>query len=61
MKYAKEGYLFYSVETPSFFREVELPEKAEDMTTAQERKLRSLQKDAEKYGTHVRTSTYQRG
>jgi hypothetical protein len=58
MTYAREGYRFYSVITPSVAKEYELPERDEDMTAADERKYRRLETLAEKHGTHIQSSTY---
>ena len=59
--YAKDGYLFYSVSTPSFFSEIELPEEEEEMTSAQRKKLEALKRAAEQHGTYVQTSAYELG
>ena len=61
MKYASEGYRYYSVETPSVFAEELLPEDDLDMTAAHQRRYQKLLDLAERYGTHVTTTTYQRG
>lgn len=61
MKYARPGYRYYSVSTPSFFRELELPEQDEDMTAAERRRMASLDHDAERHGTAVHASPYKIG
>ncbi len=59
--YAKPGYQFYSVCTPSFFSEVVLPESEENMTDADKARYDSLAGDAERHGAHIHASYYRIG
>lgn len=52
---------YYSVCTPSVFREYRLPHCEEDMNKNHKRKLRQLERIAEQYGTHVEYTWYERG
>jgi hypothetical protein len=61
MAQAKDGYRYYQVETPVIFREVMLPEDRDDFSPTQEREMKRLEKLAEAHGTHVQTSSYERG
>ena len=53
--------LFYSVETPSVFRELALPADDSEWTPKQERQYERLAALAERHGTHVTVTTYRRG
>ena len=55
------SHLWFSVETPSVFREHKLPASNTDWTRADERKFSELEALAERHGTHVHRSTYRRG
>lgn len=60
-KYAKDGYRFYRVSTPTFFREFELPERHKDMSESQRKQLHLLEDAAERHGTRIDSSPYQCG
>jgi hypothetical protein len=52
---------WYSVETPSIFREVPLPAEPDDWSDKDKRAYAQLETEAEKHGTSVRASPYRRG
>lgn len=58
---APNAYAWYSVETPSVFREIKLPACDADWTTTQRRQHEKLTDLAERHGTHVRYSQHRRG
>jgi hypothetical protein len=60
-KYAKDGYKFYRVCTPSFFKEFELPTEEEDMSESDRLQMQMLLEKADQYGTHIESSNYERG
>ena len=55
------AYLWFSVETPSVFREYKLPACSSDWSRSDGRKLRELETLAERHGTHIHRSAYRRG
>ena len=57
---AKKGCRFYVVITPSFFREIELPENGE-WSDAERQLYEDLKADAEAHGTSIFTSLYRLG
>jgi hypothetical protein len=61
MRYAREGYAFFCVETPSVFDERELPIRAEDCSESQLQEFQELDDLAVEHGTSVKSSPYQRG
>lgn len=61
LTYAAEGYSYYSVETPTFFREQELPTDPERDTEMHASLRRLLADLAEQHGTYVRRTAYRRG
>ena len=60
-EYAREGYRFYAVETPSLFREYELPENDEDADEEERRKFTELEDLASQFRTVVTHASYRRG
>jgi hypothetical protein len=60
-EYAREGYRFYSVETPSVFVEYELPDDDHDMNERQEEQWDDLLVLAHDYETTIHSSPYRRG
>jgi hypothetical protein len=52
---------WFCVETPSVFREIELPIDTADMTAAQKRAYEAMVDLAEAHGTHVKQSSSRRG
>jgi hypothetical protein len=60
-KYARDGYCFYSVSTPSFFLEYELPVDFELHTCDQELKMERLEQEAGNYRVYVHASEYELG
>jgi hypothetical protein len=52
---------WFCVETPSVFREIELPIDPEDMTAAQKRDYKAMVDLAQMHGTHVKQSGSRRG
>ena len=54
-------HYWFSVETPSVFREIKLPTPREDWTRSERRAYSDLEALAERYGTHVHCSLYRRG
>lgn len=61
MDYAAEGRRFYSVSAPSKFIEFELPERDEDLTPAEQRKLAKLRAASKEYGAPIQSSAYRLG
>lgn len=61
MKYARDGWAFFSVETPSTFLEYELPLDPDALSGRQAAKLERLERLAETHGTAVQSCTYERG
>lgn len=59
--YAPDGWAYYSVETPSVFREVLLPIDDADYTGEHRRAMCELQRIAEQHGTHIVTLARRRG
>lgn len=55
------GSAYFSVNTPSFFREHLLPVNAERDTRAERKKRNALESAAERHGTYVRRSQYRLG
>lgn len=53
--------MFYSVCTPSVFREIELPEDDQSWDSDQEQQFEQLEALAMQHGTYVETTSYQRG
>lgn len=58
---AKEHHAFYSVETPSVFREIELPMHPVARTAKHRADYDELADLAERHGTYVREASYRRG
>jgi hypothetical protein len=58
MKYARDGYRFYRVSTPSMFSEFELPVNDEQMTEKEKRQLQLLENLARIDQTHIECSPY---
>jgi len=62
---AKDGHLWYSVQTPSVFREYELPAVDTtcfwDQSPEELSKMDELETLAQALGTHVLCSQYRRG
>jgi hypothetical protein len=54
-------WMWFSVETPSVFKEHKLPASSADWSTADQRKFRELETLAENYSTHIHRSGYRRG
>lgn len=54
-------FRWYSVETPSVFREYKLPESDAHMTRTEKCQYRELQRLAEQHGTSIRAHDYRRG
>jgi hypothetical protein len=54
-------FLWHSVETPSVFREVELPAEPTLDNIREGRDRETLEALAEAHGTHINTSHYRRG
>lgn len=52
---------FYSVSTPSFFREIELPADFDRWTSAEMKRFRRLEDAAERHGTYVNVTNYRLG
>lgn len=61
MKYAKPGRAFFSVSTPSVFKEFELPIDDDAMTTADQKKWERLNLLTQRHGTCVDRCSYERG
>lgn len=53
--------MYFSVSTPSVFREYKLPDLESEWTNADERKFSELEDLAERYETHIHRSTYRLG
>ena len=51
-------HTWFSVSTPSVFREYKLPECESDWSRADKRKFSELESLAERHGAHVHRSTY---
>jgi len=60
-EYAREGFRFYCVETPSVFLEYELPENDEDADDEDRRKFTLLEDLASQFRTVVTHASYRRG
>jgi hypothetical protein len=58
MTYARDGYRFYRISTPSIFREYELPVNEDQMTELERRRMEFLIKLAELHNTHIECSPY---
>ena len=54
-------HLWFSVETPSVFKEIKLPACNADWTKSQWTQFNKLEALAEAHGTHIQRSTYRRG
>jgi hypothetical protein len=54
-------FIWHSVETPSVFREMELPVDPMLDSIREGRDRETLEALAEAHGTHIKTSFYQRG
>ena len=52
---------WYSVETPSVFREYALPACSSDWSRADQRRLAELEHLAEVHGTYIQRHSYRRG
>ena len=50
-----------SVETPSFFREIEIHRDTEDRSPREWKLIRELEHTARRLGTHVEIAEYRRG
>lgn len=61
MTYARDGYAFYSVQTPQFFSECELPVDQSEMTPSQRRQWQALKNAAERHGQNIVSSPYRLG
>lgn len=55
------SWMWYSVSTPSIFREFKLPVADEHMTSTHRKQYRELQALAAAHGTHIHESGYRRG
>lgn len=53
--------VWMSVETPSVFREIEVPADEDARTAKHERAIDKLADLAERYGTHIVSAGYRRG
>lgn len=53
--------MWHQVETPSVFKEVELPDDIGKWSADNHRAFADLRDLADRYGTHVTCSTYRRG
>lgn len=58
---APASHTFFSVSTPSVFREHKLPACNADWTRADQRKYRELEQLAEAHGAHIQRTSYRRG
>lgn len=56
-----ETMAWFSVETPSVFREISLPDDEDVWTKTDRRNYDRLSALAEAHGTYVQTSAYRRG
>ena len=61
MKYAPDGMVYLSVNTPGIFMEFLLPENEEQDSLAQGKKRRRLEHIAEEYHAAIDRRTYERG
>lgn len=61
MKYARDGFAFYSVSTPSVFLEAELPLNANDWTSKDYRQWDELETATERHGCAIQKNSYQLG
>lgn len=61
LKYARDGFAFYSVCTPCIFSECELPENRDYWLNEDYRQWDELEALAENAGCTVEKTTYQRG
>ena len=52
---------WHSVETPSVFREYKLPLRSVCDTAEQKKQRKELERIAERHGTYIRRTPYQRG
>ena len=52
---------WFSVETPSVFREYELPIKAAEFSAADRQNYNELAKLADRFQTHIKQTSYRRG
>jgi hypothetical protein len=59
--YARDGYLFYAVITPSVFLEYELPEDDAALTRREIQKYQELRDLADLHHTYVQATEYRRG
>jgi len=55
------SWLWYSVETPSVFREFKLPVDDGHMTSTHKKQLRVLKNLAEIHSTSIKSSAFRRG
>jgi hypothetical protein len=60
-KFARDGYAYFQVETPSVFCEMELPIREDDYSPEEEAQHQELMDLAEAHGTYVKSTPYQRG
>ena len=58
---APASHTWFSVETPSVFKEYKLPASEADWTKADSAHFRELETLADNYDTHIRRSEYRRG
>ena len=54
-------HIWFSVETPSVFKEYRLPASNEDWNAVQWHQFHFLEEMAEKYETHIHRTSYRRG
>jgi len=60
-KYAPEGMIYLSVETPSVFKEILVHESWADQSIHERRLVEKLEDLAERHGTHVCAEFYRKG
>jgi hypothetical protein len=58
---APATHTWFSVETPSVFREYKLPASEADWTAFDHRKFGELEELAKRHATHIHRSEYRRG
>jgi hypothetical protein len=58
---SQEGVRWHSVETPSLFEEIALPEDDSNWNRFHKRQWGKLQRLAEEYGTHITSTSYRKG
>src|SRR5215475_5766538 len=53
--------VFMSVETPGFFREIEVHRDTDDRSAIERKHIQDLEQTARRLGTHVEITEYRRG